>query len=383
MNANAAPAGYDTIVLGLGAVGSAAAYHLARRGRRVLGLDRFAPPHTYGSSHGGSRIIRKAYFEGAMYVPLLDRAYVLWRELEREADTTLLHLTGGLMIGGKDSTLIRGARESAEAHGIPHELLPAGTVQARFPAFRLPDDHVALWEPEAGWLDPEACIRAHLDAARRHGADLHVDEPAIAWHADAEGVEVTTGRAAYRARTLAVCAGGWMKELVPDLDLLLRVERQVNGWFRPKADARVLAPERCPVYLWEYAPGFLLYGFPDLGRGVKAGLHHHGVCVDHPDALQRDVEAGDVEALRGVLRRLLPGADGPLVHAATCFYTNTPDEHYAIGRHPRDARVVVASACSGHGFKASSAVGEAVADLVEGGPAHVDLAPFDPAHRRA
>ncbi len=367
---------FDAVVVGLGAVGSAAAYHLARGGRRVLGLDRFAPPHTMGSSHGGSRIIRKAYFEGARYLPLIERAYALWRELEAASGETLVRFVGGLNVGPPEGEVVAGARQIAGAFGLVHDVLTGDEVQARFPAFRVPEGQVAVWEREAGLLHPEACVRAHLAQARRHGAALHLDEPATAWQPDGGGVRVTTARATYRAERLVLCAGGWIKALLADLDLPLVVERQVNGWFRPKAHAAQLGPARCPIYLWEYAPDALLYGFPDLGEGVKAGLHHHGQRVDHPDALARAVTAADEAALRAVLRRLLPDADGPLARAAVCFYTNTPDEHYLIDRHPAHPQTAFASACSGHGFKASNAVGEALADLACDAAPQVDVEAF-------
>ncbi|MDX1548540.1 MAG: N-methyl-L-tryptophan oxidase [Rhodothermales bacterium] len=367
---------YDAVVVGLGAVGSAAAYHLARQGWRVLGLDRFAPPHAHGSSHGGSRIIRRAYFEGQHYLPLLERAYTLWRTLEAEAGAALLHVAGGLHIGPAQGAVVQGALAAAEAQGLDHALLDAAATRARFPAFAPPEDHAALWEPGAGYLDPEACIAAHLDAARRHGADLRLAEPATAWACDGGGVRVTTAHGAYRAARLVLAAGGWTGALVPELAAHLAVERQVNAWFRPKADVPFFAPARCPVYIWEQNDAAVFYGFPDTGAGVKAGLHHRGALTDHPDALARTVEPADVEAVRTPLVRLLPAAAGPLARAAVCFYTNTPDQHYLVDHHPEHAAVVMASACSGHGFKASNVVGEALAALATGAAPAVDLSAF-------
>lgn len=365
---------YDVIVLGLGAVGSAAAYHLARRGRRVLGLDRFAPPHAHGSSHGGSRIIRRAYFEGARYLPLIERAYTLWHDLEEEAGETLLHVTGGLNIGPLEGRVVRGAREAAEAQKLEHAVLDAAAVQARFPAFALRQGEVAVWEAGAGFLNPERCIAAHLGAARRRGATLRFDEPALGWKSDGEGVAVTTPRATVRAGRLVLAAGGWLRDLLPELPL--SIERQVNGWFRPRRHPAHFAPSRCPVFIWERGGGDVFYGFPNTGAGVKAGLHHRGTLTDHPDALDRRVSEADIAAVRAALRRLLPHADGPLAAAAVCFYTNTPDQHYRLGRHPEHPPVVFASACSGHGFKASNAVGEALADLAMERSPKIDLAPF-------
>jgi sarcosine oxidase len=367
---------FDVIVVGLGADGSAAAYHLARSGQRVLGLDRFAPPHTLGATHGGSRIIRKAYFEGPQYLPLLERAYGLWRDLEAASQTPLLTLCGCLNIGRPGRAIVEGARRSAEAIHSPYEVLSREAVQRRFPAFHLPEGHVAVFEAEAGLVDPEQGVRAHLAQARRHGAVLHFDEPATAWQSNGEGVAVTTARATYRADRLILCGGGWTTDLLADLRLPLRVERVTNAWFRPTANAAHFDPARCPVYIWEYEPDKIVYGFPDLGDGVKAGLHYDGTLVDHPDAVQRMASDADARRVRAVLRRLLPDADGPLTNAAVCFYTNTPDKHYLIDRHPAYPHVAFASACSGHGFKASNAVGEALADLVMGRTPEVDIEAF-------
>lgn len=370
------PSSYNAIVVGLGAVGSAAVYHLVQRGQRVLGLDRFAPPHTLGSTHGGSRIIRKAYFEGDYYVPLIERAYTLWQELEAASGQSMLHITGGLNIGPVDGYVAKGAEATAEAYGLAYERLSAAETQARFPAFRVPDDHACIWESDAGWLHPEACIQAHLDQARRHGAALHNEELVISWHIDGSGVQVTTTKATYRADRLVLCAGGWIKDLLSKLEAVLVIERQVNGWFHPRANAAHLDPAHCPIYLWEYAPGTLLYGFPNLGRGVKAGIHHQGERVPHPDDLQRTPTDADLTALRDVLGRLLPDAVGVLADAATCFYTDTPDEHYLIDRHPVHTQVVYASACSGHGFKASNAIGEVLADMALEQTPHVNIDAF-------
>jgi len=367
---------FDVIVVGLGAMGSAAAYHLARQGRRVLGLDRFSPPHALGSSHGQTRIIREAYFEDPRYVPLVQRAYELWTALEREAERRLLLETGGLMIGRPDSTVVRGARRSAETHGLRHELLAAAEVRRRFPALRPDDDMVAVWEPRAGILIPEACVAAHLAMARRHGATLRVDEPVLRWEPDGGGVRVASAQGVYAAGQLVLSAGSWLTSLLPDLALPLTVERQPLYWFEACRNAAHFAPERLPIHLWEHAPQRYLYGFPDLGDGVKVARHHEGRLTD-PDAVDREVHAEEVEAMRGLVRRYVPDADGPLRSAAVCLYTNTPDDHFLIDRHPAHEQVVVASPCSGHGFKFASAIGEALAELLSEGRTRLDLSLFE------
>ena len=367
---------FDTIVVGLGAVGSAAVYHLAQRGQRVLGLDRFAPPHTLGSTHGGSRIIRKAYFEGQHYLSLLERAYVLWHDLEAASGQSLLNLCGCLNVGAPESEIINESRRSAEVIGAAYEVLSPEVVRRRFPAFHLPDGEVAVFDAEAGLLNPEGCIEAHLDQARRHGATLHFDEPALGWQPDGNGVAVTTAQATYRAGRLVLAAGGWIKDLLATLKLSLSVERVTNAWFQPRANPAHFDPSRCPVYIWEYDADLYFYGFPNLGPGVKAGLHYEGAVVDHPDAVARTVSEADSAAVGAVLGRLLPDAVGSLNDAAVCFYTNTPDKHYLIDQHPEHPHVVFASSCSGHGFKASNAVGEALVDLVMGRDLKVDIEAF-------
>ena len=370
-----AESSYDVVVAGLGAMGSAAAFHLARRGLRVLGVDRHAPPHDLGSSHGDSRIIREAYFEHPVYVPMVQRAFELWRELEEASGATLLQRTGGLMIGRPESDLVAGARRSARTHHLAHELLSANEVQARFPAFRPERDMVAVWEPHAGVLFPEACIAATLDQARRHGAAIHLNEPVQGWAGDGADVRVSTSRGEYRARQLVVTAGAWVGSLLADLELPFRIERQVLHWFDATGDAGQFTAEHCPIHLWQFDGRRFFYGFPDLGNGVKAAFHHDGETTTI-DSVRRAVAPEEVEAVRAALSRFLPDAAGPLLRSVVCVYTNTPDEHFWIDRHPKDRRVLVASPCSGHGFKFAPVIGEILADLVEGKRPQFDLRLF-------
>jgi sarcosine oxidase len=366
---------YDVLIVGLGAAGSAAAYELARRGLRVAGFDRWAPPHALGSTHGRTRIIREAYFEHPLYVPLIRRAYALWAELEREAGRALFRQAGGLMIGPPDGVLVVGARRSAVEHGIPHELLSAADVRRRFPVYDPPDESVALLEPRAGVLFPEACVETFLELARRRGAELHADEPVVEWEADGAGVTVTTARGTYRAGRLVLTAGPWMPELVPELAPALTVERQHFHWFEPTSDRREFAPDRCPVALWEFDRDRLFATFPDLGDGVKCGTHHEGEFTA-PDAVHREVRDDETATERARLAALMPRAAGPLLDRRVCLYTNTPDHHFLVDTHPAYPQVVLGSPCSGHGFKFASAVGELLAQLATGEPIAFDLAPF-------
>jgi sarcosine oxidase len=368
---------YDVIVAGLGGMGAASAYHLAARGVRVLGLERFAPRHAMGSSHGDSRIIREMYFEHPLYVPLVQRAYELWEALERDAGAPLMTINGGLMIGPREGMLVAGTLRSATEHGLSCELLGPAEVRARFPAFRIADDLVAVWDPRAGFLRPEACTEAHLAVAARLGADLRHEEPVLAWEADGEGVRVRTAKGTYTAGRLLLTAGGWTRGLLPDIDLPLTVERQVTFWFDPPRGDGRYEPDRCPIYAWEHTPGYIGYGFPRLEKGFKAALMHQGEAAAHPEDVRRTVAEAEVEPLRAALRQILPDvAAAPVRSSLVCLFTNTPDTDFAIGFHPDHPQVLVSSPCSGHGFKFASAIGELHADLLTHGRARFDLSPF-------
>jgi sarcosine oxidase len=368
---------YDVIVAGLGAMGSASAYHLAARGLRVLGLEAFAPRHALASWHGDSRIIRELYFEHPLYVPLVQRAYELWEALETESGERLMTLNGGLMIGPREGVLIAGTLRSAAEHGLPAELLAPAEVRARFPAYALEDDLVAVLDPRAGFLRPEACVEAHRALAARHGAELRYEEPVLAWEPDGAGVRIRTAQGAYTADRLLLTAGAWTRELLPGLELALEVERQVVFWFDPPAGDGRYEPERCPIYAWEHTSGYIGYGFPRLERGVKAALMHQGETAAHPDQVRRTIDESEVEPLRAALRKMLPGvAAAPVRGHAVCLFTNTPDTDFAIGFHPEHAQVLVSSPCSGHGFKFAAAIGELHADLLTGATPRFDLAPF-------
>ena len=366
---------FDVIVVGLGAMGSQTLAHLARRGVRSVGFDRFAPPHDQGSSHGKSRIIREAYYEDPIYVPLVRRAYECWAELEAESGTTLFRRTGGLCYGPPDGELVSGARRSAALHGVAHESLDAGALRARFPAFVIEDDWVGVLESRAGMLDPERAIAAALDVARQRGAQVRTDEPVLRWRQEGDGVVVETAQGSYRAGQLVLSAGMWIGELARELELPIVVQRNALYWFDPRRDSARFAPERFPVFLGDLTPELMLYGFPDTGDGVKVALHHFGPVVS-PDSVDRSVSAAELDHIRGILQRYLPAANGALRATGVCTYTNAPDAHFILDRHPSASRVWVASPCSGHGFKFSSAIGEVLADLVTTGRSRFDLAPF-------
>lgn len=364
---------HDAIVIGVGGMGSAACYHLARRGRRVLGLERFSVPNEMGSSHGVTRIIRFAYFEGVGYVPLLRRARELWGELEREAGEPLFHVTGCLQVGPPDGDLVSGVRRACEVYDLPHEVLSGPEVTRRFGVWRVPDGAVGVLEPDGGFLTPERCIAAHARLAEAAGAEIHTGERVLGWEPRGDGVRVTTDRGAYDAERLVVTAGAWASSLVPELDGLAVPERQVLGWFDTGSAAPGFAPDRFPVFLAEARTG-LFYGLPEFeAPGVKLGLMYHLRQRVDPDTIDRGVHPEDEDVLRAFVREHLPDADRALLDARVCMFTNTPDLDFVIDVHPACPQVVVAAGFSGHGFKFCSVVGEVLADLAIEGATRYDI----------
>lgn len=367
---------FDVAILGLGAMGSAAAYHMASRGQAVVGFDRFRPPHTMGSSHGETRIYRHAYWEDPAYVPLLTRAYDLWRDLETASGRTLRNETGILLMGVPDGEVIPGATKAAKDHGLTVETPSRDALRARWPPFQPTTGMQAVLEPKAGALFPERCIEAHLGLAQDAGARLLFKQPVAAWRATDDGVVVETADGAYEADRLVVAAGAWSDQVVGDLGVDLEVERQVQYWFPPGQAAGRFAPDACPVWAFEPEPGRLVYGFPDFGTGVKAAIHHEGAATE-PDTLDRHaVSAEETDSMRRLLRTYVPDLDVTPRATAVCMYTNTPDRHFIVDRHPEHENVVVAAGFSGHGFKFASVLGEAVAHLASDETPPYDLGLF-------
>lgn len=351
-------------------MGSGAVYHFAKRGVRVLGLDRFHPPHALGSSHGQTRIIREAYFEHPAYVPLVQRAYVLWDELARDAGEQLFLQTGGLMVGAPDGVVVAGSRLSAETHRLPFETLSASEIHKRFPALRPADNMIGILEPRAGILFPEKCIAAHLAQATR--AQMNYDEQVLRWKINGNAVEIETDKDTYSCANLVLSAGSWMKQLVPELPLV--VERQVLFWFastRPE----IFQSDCCPIHLWEHSPGKYFYGFPDVGNGVKVAGHHEGE-ITQSDKINRTVSQSEIAGMHAIIHPYMPALTDHCLESVVCMYTNTPDSHFLIDRHPQYPQILLVSPCSGHGFKFSAAIGEAVADLVVDRRSKFDLSLF-------
>ncbi|HVF40391.1 MAG TPA: N-methyl-L-tryptophan oxidase [Gemmatimonadaceae bacterium] len=368
---------YDVIVVGLGAMGSATAAHLALRGQKVLGLERWKPGHKNGSSHGDSRIIREMYFEHPMYVPLLGRAYELWAELGERVGTPLLHMTGGLMIGREDGALVTGTLRSAREHGLAYEILSREEVARRHPAFELRDDLVAVHDPRAGYLNPEECNAAHMDIARSNGAELRFDEHVLGWHSRSGGVKVETSRGSHTTDRVVLTAGARTSELLNGLVIPLEVERQAVFWFEPEMNGASYDEPEFPIWAHEYEPREICYGFPRLPRGVKASVMHAGEIITDADQVRREVTDDDLAQLTRALSGVLPHLGTAAIRERDiCLFTNTPDHDFVIDFHPDDERVLISSACSGHGFKFASVIGEIQADLVMHGESRFDLSPF-------
>lgn len=368
---------YDVIVIGLGGMGSAAAQQLARRGQRVLGLDRHGPAHDRGSSHGESRVVRQAYAEDPAYVPLLLRGYELWEWLERDSGRELLTVTGGLVLGSEDSRTVQGGLRSAQQWGLAHELLEAGHIRRRFPTMTPARDVVGFYEHRAGLVSPEASVSAHLQLAERAGAWLRFHEPVTAWHADSsgEGVRVETPAGRYTASRMVVCPGAWAPEVLADLDLAFCTERYVQYWFDPVGSLAAYRPGRHPVFTWETGDGRLFDGFPALGgreRGVKVSFVRGGRSCT-PKTIDRTVRPAEVEVVRAYLRPRIPTLAGTVLQAATCLYTYAPDRHFVLGAHPDNPQVIVGCGLSGRGFAFVPAVGEILADLTIDGASRHDI----------
>jgi len=363
-------------VIGLGGMGTAIAYNLASRGAEVLGLERFSLNHANGSSHGKSRIIRTAYFEHPSYVPLVKRAMDLWLKLQADSGTNLIRFTGGLMFGRPETQLISGTLESARQHHLPCETLSIQEAKSRFPTFHPNEDEIAVYEPKAGILFPENCIEAHTRLAEELGAELHFNEPIIEWTANRDGVSVKTKNASYQAKYGIFAAGAWLTELLPELKLPLQCERNCVFWFKPSKNQNLFAADRMPFFLWEKPDGEHFYGIPDLGEGVKVARHHSAQYTS-PDAASRNVTEQDETPVRRFLESHIPWAGGSVLSSATCLYTNSPDEHFIIDHHPRHKNVVIVSACSGHGFKFASAIGEAVTEMLLDGKTTHDISLFN------
>jgi sarcosine oxidase len=396
----------DVAVIGMGVHGAATVHELAQRGLTVIGIDAQTPPAERGSSNGRTRIIREAYFEHSLYVPLVQRAYELWSGMEELTGTVLYRQTGGVSAGPETGELVSGALRSAHEHALEHELLDAVQLRRRFPALLPRPDHVGVFEQRAGVLLVEPCIRTMLQLARGYGAMLHPTTRVERWYAEAAGVVIETTQGTVHARQMVIAAGAWLNPVLQmdtsyasgearasgaahasgaargskrlhasPLQLPLTVERQTPHWFAPAAGRTEFSAAVCPVTILEYATDRYIYTLPDTGAGVKVGIHHEGTLVD-PDTVDLTVSLAEEARVRELLESWMPGAAERVLDATVCLYTNTPDRHFVIDVHPAHDNVLLVSACSGHGFKFAPAIGELVADLLLDRGSWMDLTPF-------
>jgi sarcosine oxidase len=369
---------YDVIVIGVGGMGSATLFECARRGLRTLGIEQFDISHELGSSHGLTRIIRLAYFESPAYVPLLVRAYERWRALEDHAGERVFYRTGGIDAGWESSRTVRGSLQACAAYSLPHEILTARQLHARYPGYSLPPGMLAVLQPDGGILEPEHCVRLYVDLARQHGAELRTREAVIGWQASVDEVEVETASASYRAKRLVITAGAWARGLVSQLRSTAVPERQVVLWTEV-LEPDLFTPSRFPVFNLQASEddSERYYGFPAHGRpGFKIGLYHHLRERGDPEELRRAPDEEDEELLRRGIRAYFPKADGPTMARQSCLFTNTPDGHFILDVHPEHPSVAIAAGFSGHGFKFCSVIGEVMADLATRGQSDYDLTPF-------
>ena len=369
---------YDVAVIGLGAMGAATTFELASRGQRVIGIDRFEPGHAHGSSHGESRLIRMAYFEDPAYVPLVRLAYRNWRRLEALSGETILTVTGILEAGHAGSPMVAASLGSAVEHGIAHEVLSPADAMRRFPAFDLPGDWDCVFQPDAGFLEPERAIGLYVKLAAEQGAEIRTNTRVLGVEPVGEHVVVRLeGGETIEAAAAVIAAGPWIGQLAPVLAPHLRLTRQVLVWFEPNR-REVTSPDRMPVFLLRTLDD-VIYGVPDFaGTGVKAGSHEPCGDLEDADAGRSPANAADIERVHRVLRQRIPAAAGRPLMTQTCIYTRSPDEHFILGPHPDWPQIVLASPCSGHGFKFASIIGEALADLAMTGATDRTIGLFDP-----
>jgi sarcosine oxidase len=362
---------YDAIVLGAGGVGSAALYHLASRGIKVLGLDRFTPPHNRGSTHGQTRIIRQAYFEHPDYTPLLLESYRLWDELAQQTERELYRQVGVLQVGSPDGVVVPGVLRSADEHELDVEQLSADEIQRRWPPFRVPEGLVGVLETRAGYLHVEACVESHLELAHRAGAELRSPVEVLSWQ-PGPPVVVHTTAGEFTADRLIVAAGSWSAPLLGDLNLGLEVRRKSLFWYETDTSQEP-AHRDVPCFLFELPAG-TFYGFPQLDeRGVKIAEHSGGQRVDDPLKVDREINRNDVEQIKTFLGQCLPAVSRRQTDHAVCLYTMSPDEHFIVDRHPEHPHVVFAAGLSGHGFKFTPVLGQALAELALNGATELPI----------
>jgi sarcosine oxidase len=372
------------IVVGLGAMGSASCFQLAARGVSVIGIDQYEPPHPYGSTHGDTRVTRLAIGEGPEYAPLVRRSHELWREIEAQTGAQLLTQSGGLILARAGAPFLNQTRAVARQFRIAHEDLLGAEVRQRFPMFAVDAETEGYYEPDAGYVRPEAAVQAQLELARRHGARLRFGERVTGWTTSAEGVTVSTDAATYQAEQLVLCAGAWISELFPEGSDVFAVHRQLLYWFPIRRGYEQLRDS--PIFVWElegehrdftHLVGF--YGFPAVDGptgGVKVATESYERTTT-PDAVQHPATQAEIERMyERFIGPRLPWLGATPVRTVSCLYTCTRASRFVIDRHPAHDTVLIVSPCSGHGFKHSAAIGESVAQWVTEGATEIDLSGF-------
>ena len=378
---------FETIVIGLGAMGSASVYQLSKKGNQVLGIDQFAPPHKIGSTHGDTRITRQAIGEGEEYAPLSLRSYEIWDELEKRSGKKLLTITGGLIIGNDtggslhgNSNFLHTTIDTAKKLNILHSVLTADELRKRFPQFRIEDDYVGYYEDNAGFLRPELCVETQIELARQYGAQINLYEKVQQFILLADGsVEVRTDKEIYTANKVIVSAGPWVAQFFPEYAELFKVYRQVLYWFDIPGDITPYLPENFPIFIFAVTGQDNIYGFPaidGLHGGLKVAFEEYSIETT-PEKAERDISKEEIErAYNKFVAKHLPGLSNKCLKAVSCLYTVTPDSKFVIDTHPEYPQIIIASPCSGHGFKHSAAIGEALAELAIGGKSRFDLSAF-------
>ena len=379
---------YDVIVVGLGAMGSATVYQLAKSGVRVLGIDQLEPPHKLGSTHGDTRITRLAIGEGMEYVPLVKRSHELWRDIEKEVGYELLKQCGGLIMCVSNGfglhnrgDFLQETYDEADKYNIAHEKLTTDEIKRRFPQFNVSGDERGYYEPEAGYLLPEKCVVAQLQLAKKNGAKLNLNEKVSGYTASNNSVIVTTDKGTYSAAKLIISAGPWIKDFLPEYNNIFKIHRQVLYWFDIADNRNYEVYRDMPIFIWEFGNGRYdnFYGFPAIdgpNGGVKLATETYDKDTS-PNDISREVTADEVQAVYDhYVKAQFPGLSSSSVKAATCMYTDTPDSRFVIDFHPDHQNVIVASPCSGHGFKHSAAIGEVLAQLAQKGKSDIDISSF-------
>jgi sarcosine oxidase len=377
---------FETIVIGLGAMGSAAVYQLSKKGNNVLGLDQFTPPHIFGSTHGDTRITRQAIGEGEQYVPLALRSYEIWQEIEQKTGKDLLTTNGGLIMGDADKTMhgkdrfLHNTIEVAKKYNIPHSILSASELRERFPQFTIKDNYIGYYENNAGFLRPELCVKAQLSLAKEQGAEIHMNEKVIdIVPQNDQTVSIYTDKATYTANKVIVSAGPWITRFFPEFKNIFKVYRQVLYWFAVEDEITLYQPERMPIFIFAGTDDADIYGFPAIdgpNDGIKIAFEQYETTTA-PETVNRGVTQDEIErAYTHYFSKHLPGLSSKCLRSASCLYTVTPDSQFVIDKHPQYPQIIIASPCSGHGFKHSAAIGEALAELAIGSTSHLDLDTF-------